>query len=126
VAFFWFPDAPDPAPGVAMPAGLPDRASLLSAVGSMNHLAFDVDPSEIDRLRDRLVAAGLDVTEVWNHDDSEYGLARRPDDDGVFVRSVYFRDPNGILLEFAAWTRPLGPSDVRHAPRRAVAAGVSP
>lgn len=31
-----------------MPVGLPDRASLLSAIGSMNHLAFDVDPSEIE------------------------------------------------------------------------------
>ena len=25
--------------------------------------------------------------------------------DDVFVRSVYFQDPDGILLEFAAWTR---------------------
>jgi len=36
--------------------------------------------------------------------------------DGVFVRSVYFRDPDGILLEFAAWTRELGPDDVSHKP----------
>ena len=39
-----------------------------------------------------------------NHDDSEWGIA----DDvhpGVFVRSVYFQDPDGILLEFACWTR---------------------
>ena len=26
--------------------------------------------------------------------------------DGVFVRSIYFQDPDGILLEFACWTRP--------------------
>jgi hypothetical protein len=36
--------------------------------------------------------------------------------DGVFVRSVYFTDPNGIMLEFAATTRSFTPEDVRHAP----------
>jgi catechol 2,3-dioxygenase-like lactoylglutathione lyase family enzyme len=25
---------------------------------------------------------------------------------GVFMRSVYFQDPDGILLEFASWIRP--------------------
>jgi hypothetical protein len=29
----------------------------------------------------------------------------------VFVRSFYFRDPDGILLEFAAWTREMGTAD---------------
>jgi hypothetical protein len=42
-------------------------------------------------------------------------------DDGVFVRSVYFFDPDGILLELAAWTRALTPSDVAHEPVRRVA-----
>jgi hypothetical protein len=40
--------------------------------------------------------------------------------DGVFVRSVYFQDPDGILLELAAWTRTFGSDDVRHVPARAV------
>jgi hypothetical protein len=35
------------------------------------------------------------------------------------VRSIYFQDPDGILLEFAAWTRALTPGDVRHEPARA-------
>ncbi|MGI8791865.1 MAG: VOC family protein [Acidimicrobiales bacterium] len=122
VAFFWFPNAPDPVEGVSVPAGLPDRASLLTAAASMNHLAFAVNPDEIDGFRDRLIEAGLEVTDVWNHDDSEWGLARSADDPGVFVRSVYFRDPDGILLEFAAWTRAFGPDDVSHAP--ATASGV--
>ncbi len=44
--------------------------------------------------------------------------------DDVFVRSLYFQDPDGILLEFACWTRALDrPEDVRHVPARA--AGVS-
>jgi hypothetical protein len=36
--------------------------------------------------------------------------------EGVFVRSVYFTDPNGIMLEFAATTKPFEAADVRHAP----------
>jgi hypothetical protein len=34
----------------------------------------------------------------------------------VFVRSLYFKDPNGTLLEFACWTTTFDDSDVRHAP----------
>jgi hypothetical protein len=40
----------------------------------------------------------------------------------VFVRSIYFQDPDGILLEFAAWTRELTPEDVAHEPARPVTA----
>ena len=122
VAFFNFPDAPEPVGGVSQPEGLPDRASLLTSLGSMNHLAFAVSPDEIEGFRRRLVDHGLEVTDVWNHDDSEWGLARSADDPGVFVRSVYFRDPDGILLEFAAWTRPLTDADVRHEPQTSTVA----
>lgn len=118
LAFFWFPEPVPPAPGVASAPSLPDRGDLPSAVGSMNHLAFDVDPDHIEAYRDRLIAAGIECTEVWNHDDSEWGLAPTVTDE-VFVRSVYFFDPDGILLELAAWTRTFGPDDVRHQPARA-------
>jgi len=119
LAFFWFPDAPDGVPGVSAPTGRPDQGSLTSAVGSMNHVAFAVPPEKIDEYRDRLRAAGVDCTDVANHDDSEWGIS----DDlhpGVFVRSIYFQDPDGILLEFACWLRELGPADVVHEPARAV------
>ena len=74
----------------------------------MNHVAFDVAPEKIEEYRDRLVAAGIPCTEVANHDDSEWGIsdAMHP---GVFVRSVYFQDPDGILLEFACWMRAFTP-----------------
>jgi catechol 2,3-dioxygenase-like lactoylglutathione lyase family enzyme len=119
LAFFWFPDAPAPAPGVSAPVGRPDQGSLTSAIGSMNHVAFSVPEERIDEYRDRLQAAGVDCTDVANHDDSEWGIS----DDlhpGVFVRSIYFQDPDGILLEFACWTRSFDESDVSHAPARAV------
>ncbi len=119
LAFFWFPDAPAGVPGVSAPAARPDRGSLTSAIGSMNHVAFSVPPEKIEEYRDRLRDAGIDCTDVANHDDSEWGIS----DDmhpGVFVRSIYFQDPDGILLEFACWTRPLSDSDVHHTPARAV------
>jgi len=115
LAFFWFPDAPEPAPGISAPAARPDQGELTSAIGSMNHVAFNVPAERIEDYRDRLVAAGVDCTEVANHDDSEYGLSKKMHP-GVFVRSIYFQDPDGILLEFAAWTRELGADDVRHEP----------
>jgi hypothetical protein len=50
-----------------------------------------------------------------NHDDSEVGVSKEVHE-GTFVRSIYFFDPDGILLEFAAWTRELAEEDVRHRP----------
>jgi catechol 2,3-dioxygenase-like lactoylglutathione lyase family enzyme len=121
LAFFWFPDAPEPVPGVSAPAARPDQGELTSAIGSMNHVAFDVPPEKIEEYRERLAAAGVPCTEVANHDDSEWGISKDVHP-GVFVRSVYFQDPDGILLEFAAWTRQLGPDDVKIAPRSAATA----
>jgi len=56
---------------------------------------------------------------VANHDDSEWGIAEEMHP-GVFIRSVYFQDPDGILLELACWIRPMGVDDVQHQPARAV------
>ena len=113
LAFFWWEDAPAAAPGIASVADFPTKPR--SAVGSMNHVAFTVDEAELAPAVERLKAAGVPVLpQVVNHDDSAAGVARAMHP-GVFVRSVYFRDPNGIMLEFAAFTRALGrPEDVRH------------
>jgi catechol 2,3-dioxygenase-like lactoylglutathione lyase family enzyme len=111
LAFFWFPDAPDGIPGVSAPVDRPDRGDLTSAIGSMNHVAFSVPADRLEEYRDRLVRAGVDCTEIANHDDSELGLSESMHP-GVYVRSVYFQDPDGILLEFACWTRPLDEGDV--------------
>ena len=122
LAFFWFPDAPDGVPGISAPAARPDQGELTSAVGSMNHVAFDVAPEKIEEYRERLIAAGVACTEVANHDESEWGIsdAMHP---GVFVRSVYFQDPDGILLEFACRMRDFNPADVAHVPATAKAEG---
>ena len=38
----------------------------------------------------------------------------------TFVRSIYFTDPDGIMLEFAAWTRELDENDVGVEPQTAI------
>jgi len=118
LAFFWFPDAPDGVPGVSAPAARPDTGDLTSAVGSMNHVAFAVPEEKLEEYRDRLLALGIDCSEVANHDDSEWGVSREMHP-GVFVRSIYFQDPDGTLLELAATTRAFTPEDVAHEPARA-------
>ena len=112
LAFFWFPDAHEAVPGVSAPAARPDQGNATSAHGSMNHVALAVPPEKMDDYVQQLRAAGVDCTDVANHDDSELGIAEEMHP-GVYVRSVYFQDPDGILLEFAAWTRSLTPDDVR-------------
>lgn len=118
LAFFWFPDAAEAVEGVSGPQHRPDQGVLTSAIGSMNHVAFAVDPNRLEEYKARLEAAGVPCSEVANHDDSEWGISDEVHD-GTFVRSLYFLDPDGILLEFAGWTRQLGPGDVSHEPRRA-------
>jgi len=103
LAFFCFPDAPEPAPGIAMPKARPDQGELTSAIGSMNHVAFNIPAERIEEYREKLVAAGVDCTEVANHDESEWGLSKHMHP-GVYIRSIYFQDPDGILLELAGWT----------------------
>jgi catechol 2,3-dioxygenase-like lactoylglutathione lyase family enzyme len=115
LAFFWFPDAPKAAPGVSNPAALPGEGSMVTAHGSMNHVAFDVPPERFDAYVERLRAKGVKVSPVMNHDDSPSQVSAKVHP-GVFVRSVYFFDPDGVCLEFAAWTRALGPGDVAHDP----------
>lgn len=118
LAFFWWPDVPPAAPGVASVKAFPAEAK--TAVGSMNHVAFSVDEADLDACLERLQAAGVPVFPmVVNHDDSEMGVARKLHP-GVFVRSVYFTDPNGVMMELAAFTRAFGPGDVRHEPAQAV------
>jgi len=119
LAFFWFPDAPERAPGVASPAAAPGIGQeITTAHGSMNHVAFDVPEERFEEYHAKLLAKGIDVTPIINHDDSPRGVAREFGPE-VFVRSMYFMDPDGILLEFACWTRAFSDSDVKHEPARA-------
>lgn len=115
LAFFWFPNAPEAAPGVASPRSLPGRGEMVTAHGSMNHIAFDVPPEKFDAYVERLKAKGVTIGPVMNHDNSPAQVSASVTPD-VFVRSVYFFDPDGVCLEFAAWTKVFDAADVAHDP----------
>ena len=119
LAFFWFPNAPEAAPGIAAAGELPGGGDIVSAHGSMNHVAFDGPADKFDEYVERLRSKGVELGPVLNHDNSERTISAEVTDD-VFVRSVYFWDPDGVLLEFAAWTHSgFGPEDTLHAPANA-------
>jgi catechol 2,3-dioxygenase-like lactoylglutathione lyase family enzyme len=116
IAFFWFPDAPEGVPGESLHPTwdadmrlVGDGGGGMTATGSTNHIAFDVAPEKIEEYLVKLRAKGVAVTEITNHSNVRQG-GHKPDydpatDDGdVFIRSLYFKDPNGTLLEFACWT----------------------
>lgn len=108
LAFFWFPNAPDAQPGVA--SATRNMIPGPSAHGSMNHVAFNVAEDKIDEYYKKLTDKGIKASVVINHDDSpmQASLEKTPT---TFVRSIYFYDPDGIALEFAAWTRELGTAE---------------
>lgn len=114
LSFFWFPNGPEAAPGIAAPSMFPDLAGgFASAVGSMNHMAFDVPEDKLLEYRDRLKAHDIQVTKVIHHDDGPERYSYQPHPE-VLVRSIYFFDPNGVLLELASWVRDLAEEDVYH------------
>ena len=125
IAFFSWPGAEEGSPGSSLCDGFDDQMNLVgdhkTGIGTMNHLAFEVPDDEIDTYRDQLITKGIAVTETWNHTDSMTGARAGSDESDagdVFMRALYFKDPNGIVIAFAAWTRELRDWDVAHAPMR--------
>lgn len=93
LAFWELHDPTIPAdfdPAVSTALGLPEW---------VNHVAFHAEPDQLDGHRDRWVDLGHDVADI----------------DHGFCRSVYALDPNGILVEWCADTRPLDDDDRAHA-----------
>ena len=61
------------------------------------HVAFDAGSvEELQAKRSELIAKGVKVTPIVDHE---------------WILSIYFKDPNGLLLEYAAQTR--APADPR-------------
>jgi catechol 2,3-dioxygenase-like lactoylglutathione lyase family enzyme len=61
------------------------------------HLAFEVGSVEaLEAKRAALIARGVAVSPVVDHG---------------WMKSIYFKDPNGLMLEFACTTRQLGDPD---------------
>ena len=110
VAFFWFDNVNAAQRGVASAdwsAGEtnPSRAQGLAskaAPGAMHHLSFGVPAEKLDEYREVLESHGIEVTEVIKH----------YDENGEAIRSIYFRDPDGTILEFSAWSETMATRDV--------------
>jgi catechol 2,3-dioxygenase-like lactoylglutathione lyase family enzyme len=112
LAFFWFTEAKDRQPGISNPRKnfdpevvFSDPDALTSSHGSMNHLAFDVSPEKFDEYHQKLVDKGINVSPIMRHDTSPTQMADEVTE-SVWVSSLYFQDPDGIVLEFACWHRP--------------------
>jgi hypothetical protein len=58
------------------------------------------------------------VGPVLNHDESEAQVSPTLHP-GVYVRSFYFHDPDGITLEFACWTKEFTETDTQTTPKTA-------
>ena len=118
VAFSWFAEAPDRVPVLSCPAAIPGIGEIVSAVGTMNHLALHVPPQKFDEYREKLKAKGVRVGPILNHDDSATQVSATVHP-GVYVRSFYFLDPDGITIEFACWTKEFGEADPQVVPKTA-------
>lgn len=103
IAFFWFPNTAAARPGIAGAEWLagemnPSAARGLaskSAVGSMHHLSFEVPEDRLEEYRNRLIEAGIEVSEI---------VAQQDGEGQPMIRSFYFQDPDGTMLEFSAWS----------------------
>jgi catechol 2,3-dioxygenase-like lactoylglutathione lyase family enzyme len=86
------------------------EAGINRALGVPNafyHFAFEAgSEAGLEERRHELIARGIEVTEVVDHD---------------WAKSIYFKDPNGLQLEFCCFTRNLTADDARMQVRDTIA-----
>jgi catechol 2,3-dioxygenase-like lactoylglutathione lyase family enzyme len=71
----------------------------LGVPSAFYHFAFEAgSEAGLEAKRTELLAKGVDVTDVVDHD---------------WAKSIYFKDPNGLQLEYCCYTRALGADDAR-------------
>jgi catechol 2,3-dioxygenase-like lactoylglutathione lyase family enzyme len=67
------------------------------------HFAFEAGtPAQLADKRAELIAKGVKVTAIVDHE---------------WAQSIYFKDPNGLILEYCSFTRELNEDDARMQPR---------
>jgi catechol 2,3-dioxygenase-like lactoylglutathione lyase family enzyme len=71
----------------------------LGVPNAFYHFAFEAgSEAALAEKRNELIARGVEVTDVVDHD---------------WAKSIYFKDPNGLQLEFCCFTRNLNADDAR-------------
>ena len=71
----------------------------LGVPSAFYHFAFEAgSEAALDEKRNELLAKGIEVTDVVDHD---------------WAKSIYFKDPNGLQLEYCCFTRNLTANDAR-------------
>ena len=71
----------------------------LGVPSAFYHFAFESgSEAGLEEKRNELIARGIEVTEIVDHD---------------WAKSIYFKDPNGLQLEFCCYTRNLNADDAR-------------
>ena len=71
----------------------------LGVPNAFYHFAFEAgSEAALAEKRNELIARGIEVTDVVDHD---------------WAKSIYFKDPNGIQLEYCCLTRNLNADDAR-------------
>jgi catechol 2,3-dioxygenase-like lactoylglutathione lyase family enzyme len=140
LAFFWWPNGPPVAPGIAAPLSV----SGVSAAGSMHHVAFRIPPEKIEETARRLEERGISwyggphplITPEWlammamvdpadlpsQATPAHYDASQITED--TFAYTMYFTDPDGIVLEFCAWLPAYDRVRREHEPRGASAAAI--
>lgn len=105
LSYMTFADAPAAAPGVASQPLDVRKDGAKTAIASMNHVALDIPKERFDEILTAMRARGIQVFSI-NHGSAK-PFAAEPDAD-TWIRSMYFRDPDGIAFEFASLIRELG------------------
>ena len=71
----------------------------LGVPSAFYHFAFEAgSEAGLEEKRNELIAKGIEVTDVVDHD---------------WAKSIYFKDPNGVQLEYCCYTRALDEDDAR-------------
>lgn len=81
----------------------------LGVPSAFYHFAFEAgSEAGLVEKRNELIAKGIEVTDVVDHD---------------WAKSIYFKDPNGLQLEFCVFTRNLNADDAHMQPRFEISVG---
>lgn len=108
LSYMTFADALAAAPGVASQHLDLLKDGSKTAIASMNHVAMDIPKERFNEIYSNLKARGVKVFAINHGADKPFD---RTPDDKTWIRSMYFRDPDGIAFEFACLMRELGTAE---------------